>query len=919
MTSAIVKRAKNFKDTIKAFFQNKEKKTLFLKKLFTIAFAVLIIITSGYAGLEFYFSNTISAILYLLLLLFSLSLLIYNIPYNFFKKKELVSALKNIKSFKNILVLVVFVSLLLSILISLFTPSNFNGTVRFLLIFVSALLIVSSISFEHFSKIYCYALFIICLISLGIYCVALTLYADGATNFFIESNGAIVYSYSFINFFVKIWWNYRNASSSLLRMSGPFWEPSIFAALINIGLVLIILSKKIRFKALFSIPLIISLILTFSTGGYFFVLLLIPLLLSTKIQNNKKRVIILSTYFILIVIAVLLCLGPLLPYLIELFPTIFGKFASDDPIVRFNSFSLLFEVFLDSPIFGSGIFGAQSKYISLFPPNSSDTSLTSTYGLLIAAFGIPGCLLVILIIVAPLMTKYRRMSTNLIVVAILTVLMNLQNMLMVSAATTVILFFAKEGLYGDLNLSEKPDSSKLVNKLMISQSETGTTSKNMVGLLLIKGLSMVAGIFTIPIYNSFFVTDELYGTWSVVMSILSWVLLLDFGFGSGLRAKLPDVINENDNLKKQRLISSTYIGSFVASFIIFAVITIVIWSLDLNAIMGINQAIANSFTLKISMTILGFGLALELFLKTIVFIHYGEKKSTLGASYTLISSFLLIFVFFVLQNSFDNNKLIAASIIYSVIINAPLLIGTIVYFSKKQNRPFVPSLKKFNLAICKSVMSFGIAFFLAQIGYLLISKTDSLFISSLYGPVAVSDFSKYSKVYYVLIGLMGSVVQQPVWSAISANTAKKNKKEIKKYIRLTFSAALFLFVSCLLYSIIIQLFFDVWLGSNTIAVSLNIVISMIIYSLIMLISDSLIIVANGLKILKIQAATMMSSGIIKVIVFIVIPYIPTLMSFGWQIFLIIDSICMVPLIISLCFAIFKKLKVMKEESVNAHE
>lgn len=916
----IATKISTLRNTLNDFFHNKEKKFLLFKKIFTILFATIVIVTSGYGALEFYFSNTISAILYLLLFLFSFLLFIYNLPAAIFRKNMVKLEIKKLKSFKNMAVILISIFLFLSIVVTMFDKNNFNGTIRFILILISAILIISSISFETFSKIYCYALFFVCLVSLSIYCVALTLTADGATNFFIEKTGSLIYSYSFINFFVRVWYTYRNGESSLLRLSGPFWEPSIFAAVIIVGLVLLILSNNIQSKIKLSIPLILSLVLTYSTGGYFLFALLIPLFLSVKIQNKKKRIITLVVYCSLFTLLVVLCFGPLLTYLIELFPAIFSKFESDGGLVRFNSLGFLFKVFAQSPIFGSGIFGAQSEYINFISQNSSDTSLTSTYGLLIASFGISGCLLVLLIIVAPLFTKYRNTSTNIFVVIIFLILMNLQNMLMLSSMTILLLFLAKEGLYGNKNLNETcTGRKKLVEQILYDSSETSTASKNMIGLLIIKGISMISGIFTIPIYNSFFGTDELYGTWAVIISILSWVLLLDFGFGSGLRAKLADLVDEKNNLKKQQLISSTYFGSFYASLAVFVVAVIFIWALNLNSVMGISTSIVNSLTLKISMTILAFGLSSELFLKTIVFIHYGEKKSVIGSSYTLISSILLILIFSVFKTSFSGNKLLAASIMYSLTINVPLLFGSIVYFCKKENRIFVPNIKKFDLKTCKSVMSFGIVFFLSQVGYLLIGRTDSLFISSLYGPILVSDFSKYTKIYLVLIGLMSSVVQQPIWSAISASVVKKDTKEIKKYTNVTFGIALFLFICCLMYSVIIQQFFDIWLGSNTISVEISIVICLIIYSFVMLVSDSLIIVANSLKILKTQAVTMMISGIAKIVVFFALPHIPILNSFGWAIFLIIDAICLLPLIIALSFAIFKKINMIKKEKVKCYE
>ncbi len=872
-----------------------------------------ILLTSGYSGVEFFFSNKITAFLYLGLFFCSLILFFFSLP-------DIRSKVKNIKEFfktkatiKNILVLLCFLLFFISCGINAFKNNNINGTFRFLIICFSSLFIIVSISFETFAKIYSKALLVICLISLPIYLVASSIGAEGAGQFTITDGGAIVNSYNFLSFFVNKWLTYHKGQSSLLRLSGPFWEPSIFAAIIVIGLLLISLTN-IKRKAIYYAAYLISLVLTFSTGGYFVAILIIPLIISIRVKDVYKRTIYVAILLFVLFGGALLIMGPLLPYLAEAFPTLFSKFLQSTQNTRFLSIPYLINVFSKSPLFGFGINEARNQYVALFPDGTTDYSLTSTYGLFLAAFGIPGLLFVLLFVVSPFLLKNNNFLTNLLISIILLILLNLENMAMISVVILLLSFLVKDGLYGSDCCFEKTCSTtEKLHKALLNNGERGHAYKNMFGLLIIKGISMFVAIFIIPVYISFFKTNELYGTWSVIISVLSWTLLLDFGFGSGLRAKLADAIDNNDDELKKKLISSTYFGSLAASIIIFIIFEILIMTLDLNSFMGIPQSVVEPNIIKTSMTILAFGLCLEFVLKNIIFIYYAEKKTILGASFALVSNLLLLLFFSVFRDSFASSKLIAASIIYLLCANLPFLIGSLVYFAKKNNRIYAPRLKCFNISTCKSVMSFGVVFFLIQIGFMLISQTDSLFISNVFGPSDAADYSKYYRIFSFFIGLMAAVVQQPIWSAIASSVNKGKYEDIKKFTAITVGISFSLFVMCVLSGLALQFIFDIWLGENTISVDRTIVLCFICFSFVYLVADAFIIVSNSLKILKIQALVTMIDGVLKIVSIIIIKNYINSLSFNWSIFLIIDSICYLPLIILLPFAILKKIKLLKAQ------
>ena len=491
------------------------------KNIFTVLTIVLIILTSGYSATEFSFSNRLVAVFYISLFLCCFILFVLNLPFSKINKTKLIDTIKKHLNLKNILVGLVIFLLLISIILTSFKNNNFNGAVRFTLVFLSSLLLVFTISFEKFCKLFCWSMFIVCLISLSVFAVASVLGASGGTGLDYTSRNAGIINYGYLSFFIV---ESGSPNSVLLRLCGPFWEPSIFAALLIVAFILLILSD-LKNKLPLYIVYAVALFFTFSTGGFLMIIFVFLMLISEKLANPLKRIIIVGTLAAIFIGLIILAVGPMLPFLVKTFPVVFGKMRNGAfTNVRFYSFSYLCKAFVKSPIIGHGINGARLEYLSLFG-DAYDHSLTSTTGLLLASFGIIGGVVAFLTIILPVLNERYNNTTLVILAAGIFVLVNLENMLMISAISLFIIFLNKEALYGKQCLEYATENKSRVIDYLIGQSETGKTNKNLAGLFVIKGLSLIVALFAIPIYNTYFITNEAYGIWSVIISVLTWSLL----------------------------------------------------------------------------------------------------------------------------------------------------------------------------------------------------------------------------------------------------------------------------------------------------------------------------------------------------------------------------------------------------------
>jgi O-antigen/teichoic acid export membrane protein len=743
---------------------------------------------------------------------------------------------------------------------------------------------------------------------------------SGATSFYSASNDNIVVSYGYLNSFLRPWeWNY--SIDILSRMCGPFWEPSIFGTMIVVAISFLVLFKFKSWKLMLA-TYIPCLILTQSTGAYLLAAICVLIFIGQNIKNDQKRRIVFYSLIAFFVISLVLVLGPLLPYLEKLLPSIFGKFTNENSSsagIRFNSLSLFFEVFLKSPIFGFGPNGAMKEYQSLIL--SSDKSATSTFGFIIACYGIPGFLLIVLLFVIPFFYKTKtNLETKLSIAILLILVLNLENMIFVTVIMMLTLYFCKEYIFGDKCIMNSNDyGNQSVLSIITNKNSTDSHKvyKNLGGSLIVKVFSMVAGLLTVPIYNTFFGTDELYGVWVVLISILSWSLMLDFGFGSGLRVRLADALDIGDKQEQRKIIASTYVGTTTASTILFLLSLLVVWVVDFNSLLNVNTNILSSLDLKICMTILSFGMCLQFTLKNAVYILFAQKKATVGSLVTFLSSFAVLLVFIFFKDVFTSELFIFAAIIYAIAINTPLLITNFLVFASPIFKDNTPKISDFSCETCKSVMSFGIWFFIIQIGFVALAETNSLFISWIYDPASVADYTKYTKFFTAIIALMGAVVQQPIWSAISSASLKKEFSSIKKYEKITLGISIVLLFLCIICGLFLQFIFNIWLGSNTIEVNYLYVLFLLFYSACFLISDAFIIIANGLKMLKQQALILLVSAIIKITIVMLLKYgIIPVQNLGWGVLLIVDGVCFLSFAIVLPISINHKIKMEELKNEN---
>jgi len=243
--------------------------------------------------------------------------------------------------------------------------------------------------------------------------------------------------YNGIIFFIIKGFNGSTILMENARNVGAFWEPGVFSTFIIFALIFEIAIKE-RISKFNILIFSLGLISTFSTSGYLMFVLLLFLFLQKKLKGIKAG--IFFTISIGLFTVAFLNILNIVKYLYNFMPVLFGKFLQESASVseRLEAPLSNWHIFLQSPLFGSGL--GKVDYLFTSMTNASQTS-TSTYYL--AAFGIFGISYIYFFVHGVL--KYNPISiyARMIILLIILLQINKESHFLFSATYIIMFYFLK--------------------------------------------------------------------------------------------------------------------------------------------------------------------------------------------------------------------------------------------------------------------------------------------------------------------------------------------------------------------------------------------------------------------------------------------------------------------------------------------
>jgi len=364
-----------------------------------------------------------------------------------------------------------------------------------------------------------------------------------------------------------------------------------------------------------------------------------------------------------------------------------------------------------------------------------------------------------------------------------------------------------------------------INKTITNQ-RTQNAIKQVGISFVFKALNIIVGFLYVPLLLNY-LTQEKYGIWLTLTSILGWFSFFDIGLGNGLRNKLTMSLANQDFTLARKFVSTTY----ALLILIFGTVLVLFQALnhfiDWNKILNTYAVEKNELYLLTSIVFSFFLIRFVVHLIQVIYLAHQKSSFSdfINAAGNIIS---FIVVYILVKTSAQGNLMLLGGIIS--VIPVLLFIIASIYAYNSLFKSIKPSFKYVDFSYSKDLMGLGFKFFFLQVCAIIIFSTSSFFVAQYYGAKEVAVYNIAFKLFQMPI-MVFSILLSPMWSAFTDAYVKNDitwlRNSIKKFnfISLGFSICIIilLFISPWVYKI--------WLGDSVI-IPFQLSVAMAFYSIL---------------------------------------------------------------------------------------
>lgn len=361
---------------------------------------------------------------------------------------------------------------------------------------------------------------------------------------------------------------------------------------------------------------------------------------------------------------------------------------------------------------------------------------------------------------------------------------------------------------------------KLTHLLDKGDARSVRAKKNIVGMTLLKGISILCSLLIIPLTIDYVSSYE-YGIWLTISSLVGWLSFFDIGIGNGLRNRFIEAM-ESGRHRLARIYVST-------SYAIIALVVGAVWLIasgasffvDWTAVLNAKPDLATEILYTVLIVITNFSI---IFILGLVRTLYNAiQKPAVSTVFDTLTQVLLCAVLFVLTR-FSHGNLVYLALAMGGTSLVVLAASNIWGFSHALRR-YVPSLKCVRFRYAKDIMSLGIMFFFLQILAIAFYQTNNLIITHYLGPHEVTVYNVAFK-YMQIIPMVFTIVITPFWSAFAEAKVKQDFAWMRKTRRRLMQIVLLLAIAGLLMVIISPFFYKIWIKN---AVTVPFIVTLLVY------------------------------------------------------------------------------------------
>lgn len=397
----------------------------------------------------------------------------------------------------------------------------------------------------------------------------------------------------------------------------------------------------------------------------------------------------------------------------------------------------------------------------------------------------------------------------------------------------------------------------IIKAFFSGDSRTVLLKKNIIGTLILKGISIVISFLVVPLTIEF-VDPTQYGIWLTLSSLLSWLFFFDIGMTNGFRNRFAEAKAKNNILLARTLVSTTYATLSILAVIMLIIVLPINRFLNWSEILNIDNSYQTELTkvFMIMIFCLGFNLVAQVFSTMVT----ADQKPFLSSLVQVLGQTVSLILILILTTVLKHGNLIELSLVFSSSPVIVLIIFSIISYHTKY-KVYSPSFKLVRFSLVKDILGIGSQFFIITTSMLFIFQLMNVIISRILGPDSVTEYNIAYKYFYIIY-MIALIIINPFWSAFTDAYNRRDfswmRRMIKKLENLGFLAVLAI---AIMY-FAANYFYRLWI-KDMVTVSTSTNISVAIYVILLLWGNIYMYMINGIGTIRIQLIIYLSFAAIS--------------------------------------------------------
>jgi O-antigen/teichoic acid export membrane protein len=417
--------------------------------------------------------------------------------------------------------------------------------------------------------------------------------------------------------------------------------------------------------------------------------------------------------------------------------------------------------------------------------------------------------------------------------------------------------------------------------------------KNTAFNYILKFLGIGINLLMIPLLIQM-LGKEKFGVWQTILSAISFISLLNFGMGNGLRNLITKLIVKEKVEEIGLAIGETIKKTALIVLIGGTVLLPLVYFSNPSSLFA-NTTI-ESLEIKTSVLFVLVFFLVNVVMGLVSSIAFGYQQSYINSLMAFLYIFLCYGFLLTLKES-EYINLVSLAIGFGAL---QVITHFISYLYQKVTFNFkIRFSNSYNL---KDTTKLSLNFFFAQLLALLFVTVDNFVISSTLGPVQTAEFSVVSKIYFTLIGFF-SVLLIQFWNNVTDAYENLEFRWIKKATKKLLWLSVVVLVVGLIISAFQKSIISLWLQEDSFQLESLTFILFSVYTFLFCVNTIFTNIQNGIGILKLQII----STVLALLVYASCIYFADLSQYGYNALLVFKIIATV-LAVSMNAFILKKLR-----------